>query len=431
MEKTLIYCTNEFPGDLYSEKAFVDSELPALRRHFSRIILLPCDPATRTKGYESMLPDGVLADWSLMDDRLNHSRILKLSYIFHPFVIRSLIAMTGEARNPRQWIKGLFQAINTVTIGRVVRKTAEKFGLNPGNTVLYSLWFHNSAAALARLASIEGWHMATRAHTSDIYDEQMVFRSRRMRRHLLKSVDNVFTISTHGLEYLKGRFPEHADKFRHIPLGSVRLFRPADPESGSRTDSDPVTLLTVARLDPIKRLDLIMDVLCETARRNPSRRILWTVIGDGECMPSLMQKAASLSCDNFDIKFEGALHNMEIQSRYAHNPSDWFIMMSSSEGIPISMGEAISYGVPVITTDVGSIGELVTPECAVMLPREVDIHKTAERLSGIIFDAGMRRRMGTAALARWEATFDASVLSERVAETLGSYISGNGSKNPS
>ena len=46
MKKTLIYCTNEFPGDLYSEKAFVDSELPALRRRFSRyiLILLPKEP---------------------------------------------------------------------------------------------------------------------------------------------------------------------------------------------------------------------------------------------------------------------------------------------------------------------------------------------------------------------------------------------------
>ena len=57
MKKTLIYCTNEFPGDLYSEKAFVDSELPALRRRFSRIILMPCDRTTRDNGYESMLPE--------------------------------------------------------------------------------------------------------------------------------------------------------------------------------------------------------------------------------------------------------------------------------------------------------------------------------------------------------------------------------------
>lgn len=422
MKKTLIYCTNEFPGDLYSEKAFVDSELPALRRRFSRIILMPCDRTTRDKGYESMLPEGVEADWSLMEDRLNHSRLLKISYIFHPFVIRSLWTMIGEARTPAQWIKGLFQAINTVTIGRVVRKTARKAGLTPRNTVLYSLWFHNSGAALARLASIEGWHMATRAHTSDIYDEQMVFRSRRIRKRLLKSVDNVFTISTRGLEYLKERFPEHAEKFLYIPLGSMRAFTPEKPGHNSVTAGKSVSFMTVARLDPIKRLDLIMDVLAETAALNPAVKIVWTIIGDGECMPALVAKADGLRCPNLGIRFEGALDNMEIQRRYACEAPDWFVMMSSSEGIPISMGEAMSYGIPVITTDVGSVGELATPECAVMLPRDIDIAETARRLSGIIYDSSLRERMGQAALSRWEEMFDSTSLSERLAVTLDTYI---------
>lgn len=97
-------------------------------------------------------------------------------------------------------------------------------------------------------------------------------------------------------------------------------------------------------------------------------------------------------------------------------------MMSSSEGIPISMGEAMSYGVPVITTDVGSVGELATPECAVMLPRDIDISETARRLAGIICDSSLRDRMGQAALSRWESMFDSSSLSEKLATTLDSYI---------
>ena len=97
-------------------------------------------------------------------------------------------------------------------------------------------------------------------------------------------------------------------------------------------------------------------------------------------------------------------------------------MMSSSEGIPISMGEAMSYGIPVITTDVGSVGELATPECAVMLPRDIDISETARRLSGIIYDSSLRERMGQAALSRWEEMFDSTSLSERLAVTLDTYI---------
>lgn len=136
--------------------------------------------------------------------------------------------------------------------------------------------------------------MATRAHTSDIYDEQMVFRSRRIRKRLLKYVDNVFTISTRGVEYLKERFPEHAEKFLYIPLGSMRAFTPENHGHNTGAAGKTVSFMTVARLDPIKRLDLIMDVLAETAALNPAVKIAWTIIGDGECMPALVAKEAGL-----------------------------------------------------------------------------------------------------------------------------------------
>lgn len=423
MPKTLIYCTNGFPGDIYSEKTFVESELQAMRRAFDRIILLPCDRTPRVMGYDKSLPDGVLADWSLMDDRLTHSRLLKIFWIFHPFVLRSLLTMAGEARTPSQWVKGLFQAINTVTIGRVVRKVVRRYGLTPADTVFYSLWFHNSAAAMARIAAKEGWHMATRAHTSDIYDEQMVFRSRRMRDRLLSSVDRVFSISRHGRDYLASRFPRHAAKFMHIPLGSTRIFSPESGERETGPRRDETVFLTVARLDPVKRLDLIMDALAEVARRNPTRTISWHVIGDGECMTDLRHKAARISLPNFSVCFEGMLGNREIQRRYAADPPDWFVMMSYSEGVPVSMAEAMSYGVPVISTDVGSVAELADNECAMLLPRDIDAEAAAASLQPVIFDSERRDIMGKAARARWEAGFDSALLSQRVTAILGSLIS--------
>lgn len=423
MPKTLIYCTNGFPGDLYSEKAFVESELQAMRGAFDRIILLPCDRTPRVMGYDKSLPDGVLADWSLMDDPVTHSRLFKIFWTFHPFVLRSLLMMAGEASGPAQWAKGIFQAINTVTIGRVVRKVIRRYGLTPADTVLYSLWFHNSAAALARIAAKEGWHIATRAHTSDIYDEQMVFRSRRMRDRILFAVDRVFSISGHGRDYLASRFPRHAAKFMHIPLGSTRIFKPGSRarETGSRRDE--TVFLTVARLDPVKRLDLIMDALAEVARRNPARTISWHVIGDGECMTDLRDRADRTALPNFYVRFEGMKENLDIQRRYATDPPDWFVMMSYSEGVPVSMGEAMSYGVPVISTDVGSVAELADSGCALLLPRDIDAREAAAAIQPVIFDSATRDKMGNAALERWEENFDSSVLSRRVTASLDSLIS--------
>ena len=85
----------------------------------------------------------------------------------------------------------------------------------------------------------------------------------------------------------------------HIPLGSTRIFKPGSRarETGSRRDE--TVFLTVARLDPVKRLDLIMDALAEVARRNPARTISWHVIGDGECMTDLRDRADRTALPNF------------------------------------------------------------------------------------------------------------------------------------
>ena len=58
-KKTLIYCTNGYPSDVFSEKVFVDGELTALRRHFDRIILLPDADAGRRLGFADTLPERI------------------------------------------------------------------------------------------------------------------------------------------------------------------------------------------------------------------------------------------------------------------------------------------------------------------------------------------------------------------------------------
>lgn len=428
MKRKILYCTHAFPGDLYSEKVFITPDLEALRRHFDEIVLLPSEPISRDKGYFRRLPDGVSVDWSFADDRIFHSKLLKSVYIFHPYVLRSAVTIAGEARTPVRWIKGIFQAINTARLSAVLRRVLRRHGMKPADTLFMSMWFHDPAAALARVADKDGFAMATRAHTSDIFDEAMLFRSRRIRSRLLGAVDKVFSISRVGYDYFVARFPEHAGRFVHTPLGSIRLFSPTAPDAVDESSITPsaapseISFMTVARLDPIKRIDLILDVLAEVALALPDTRINYTLIGDGECEESLAAKAAALKPRNLNVSMTGALENEEIQRRLATAPPDWYIMMSSTEGLPVSMGEAMSYGVPVITTDVGQISELVTPECALMLPADARPAEYRDMMLPAITDGAVRRRMAAAALKRWEDTFDARSLASGVAETLAGLL---------
>lgn len=421
--KTLIYCTDGYPGDVITEKVFVDSEFNALLQKFDKIIVVPVGNFSRKLGFEAELPRGVITDWSLAEDKTVHSHFRKLYYLLNPFVIWSLWSIRNEAHGVKQWLKGLYQGLTAVAISRRIKAIVKKYGLTPDNAVLYSMWFHDSAAALALLAEKEGWKMATRAHTADLYDEKILFRSRMVRNRLLKSIDKVFPISRNGKEYLDKKFPEHRDKIEWIALGSTKIFEGVRKLSTSGRISEvasdkPLELVTVASLLPVKRQGLIMDVLAQVMLLNPEKRLRWTIIGDGKCREELRFKASQIKIPGFEIRFEGRKSNLEIQRRYAENPPDWNIMMSYSEGIPVSMGEAMSYGIPIITTDVGDIRELVDETCAVLLDRDVTVEEASGRLSGVIFNTGLSQKMGEAAFKLWEEKFNSRRHSVKLAETL-------------
>lgn len=427
--KSLLYITNGYPGDLYSEKMFVDPELRAMLRRFDRVVMLPTVRLPRGSGYADALPPGVSVDWSLCEDRVFSTKLLKAVYLFHPFVLRALRDLKGEARTPQQWLKGAFQAINIIRAGRVIRRVLRRHGMTPADTVLYSLWFGDPASAAARLALREGWHTVTRAHTSDLYDNRLIFRSRRLRARMLEGMDKVLTISRNGADYLRERYPASAHKIAHVPLGSIHSGGDAPPEVAGK-DRDTITLATTARLDPIKCLDLLMDTLDETALRLPRLRLRWVLTGDGECMDALRAQSRRLRAPNLEVVMNGAMDNREIQHFYQTDPPDWYIMMSRSEGMPVSMGEAMSHSIPVITTDVGDIRELVDEDCAIILPAPFTADGAmrttpasyASLIAPVISDRPRRNRMAAAARSRWEKTFDAATLSARTAEICSSLL---------
>ena len=55
----------------------------------------------------------------------------------------------------------------------------------------------------------------------------------------------------------------------------------------------------------------------------------------------------------------GNTANRDIQRFYSENYISAFISLSSTEGVPVSFTEALSYGIPIFATDVGGNGELV------------------------------------------------------------------------
>ena len=69
------------------------------------------------------------------------------------------------------------------------------------------------------------------------------------------------------------------------------------------------------------------------------------------------------------VKLPGKFSQEEIRSYYRDENITCFISLSTNEGVPVSMMEAMAFGIPVVSTDVGGCSEIVTPETGVLLPK--------------------------------------------------------------
>lgn len=112
------------------------------------------------------------------------------------------------------------------------------------------------------------------------------------------------------------------------------------------------TLLFVGRLAPVKNLGLLLSAFSVALRSRPDLS-LW-IVGDGSERGSLERMAQELKIDS-RVTFWG----QQLDVAHIFSAADAFIMSSVSEGLPLSLLQAFSLGLPAIVTDVGGMAEAV------------------------------------------------------------------------
>ncbi len=81
--------------------------------------------------------------------------------------------------------------------------------------------------------------------------------------------------------------------------------------------------------------------------------------------------------------FKGQVSNEDIHKYYKENRVDCFLTTSASEGLPVSIMEAMSYGIPVVATDVGGIGELIDGN-GELIPADPSVSEVYKALCSLV-----------------------------------------------
>ena len=95
-------------------------------------------------------------------------------------------------------------------------------------------------------------------------------------------------------------------------------------------------------------------------------------------MADLKNLAAKKLIKNITYHFYGFTDNDKILNFYHQNQVDLFINVSETEGIPISIMEAFSSGIPAIATNVGGVSELVNNNNGFLVDKDIKSEELAK-----------------------------------------------------
>ena len=106
-----------------------------------------------------------------------------------------------------------------------------------------------------------------------------------------------------------------------------------------------------------------------------------------------------------------------------------FVLPSYAEGLPMALLEAMSYGLPVIVTDVGSIPEVVTDGVHGFVIKPGDVERLAECLLRVDRDPGLRERMGRAGRRTVEDGYTVEAMMRKIGRLYLELLNGRSTQN--
>jgi len=203
---------------------------------------------------------------------------------------------------------------------------------------------------IAKLAGVKGNIHAE--HGREIGDPEGLNSKHNLLRKLVSPfIDYFVPVSTDLDGWLKSVV--------NIPSGKVKLIR-----NGISTQAfnlpkktvDAVRFIHIARFNPVKDQANLLNAFSILVKRHAltAAEINLTMVGDGELMITLKALTAELSL-NEHVHFTGARNDIAELLAAA----DVFVLSSIAEGIPMTVLEAMSSGLPIISTRVGGLPELI------------------------------------------------------------------------
>ncbi|NQY11948.1 MAG: glycosyltransferase [Flavobacteriales bacterium] len=263
---------------------------------------------------------------------------------------------------------------------------------------IYSYWCNDMALGTAMFHKENPEAICfAKGHGSDIYHEATALKYLPCRSFLANNLTALFAISEYGKTYMEsdwGNVSEANIRLAKLGIKNQLPFK-------ERVRKGVVKMMSCSNVIPLKRVDLIIRALCLI----DDIEIEWTHVGIGPLKEDMEELAANL-LQNGKIRFnfKGKIGNAEVFDLYSSEQPDIFINVSTTEGIPVSIMEAMSFGIPCIATKVGGTSEIVNDTNGYLIPADPSPKEVADKIKEVIADGGKKSK---SAYATWNEQYNA------------------------
>lgn len=419
-QRVLILLTSVYPYAKGEE--FLELELPHLSEAFDRVVVV----ATKTKPGDQLtrtVPGNVVATRAgVQVDRSSKLQLGRLA-LRGLAGLRPRSVLDALPHPGRVALEATFELRARQAFDELVEQFGDgaPWGIEPDAQIsIYSFWLHTTArvALLLREKLIaRGFDVVrtvSRAHGYDLYQQVAPLRHLPQRRLLLEGLDAVHPVSDQGSRLLRDAHHRQAPRITTQHLGVP------DPGDPLTPGVDPFTVISVAYVSPVKRLDRIGTLVRGLRELGISARWvhLGTGAGDGDGLDDLRTQFSDL-VDQGVVEFAGHVPHEELIATVRRAAPSLFVNLSSSEGLPVTLMEAASLGLPIVATAVGGVPEVAQQGVnAELLDADFTDQQALDVVAALAADPERLVALGQGSRTVWAQGFDEAAVYPAFARSL-------------
>lgn len=406
-KKKLVIITRNYPIGT-EEFSFLPQELEVLDKYFD-ILLVPKYTIEELDADNCKYPI-IKCNCNLtLPQKLLYTLLSILDFRFWKEIYRFIEKKSLSSTLIRQILADLMMSQN---LDQVIRPIISNAGIGE-DIIFYSYWFDYTLLSLTK-SKKDNIKVVTRTHGFDLYNERCLSGFQCFKEQMDKKIDHVIFVSLFGKKYYCREFAQTEEKNTKYVVNYLGVkhqkFIPYQKH-------DVFSIISCSSVIPIKRVDKIIEALSQIDEFS----VEWIHIGDGNNFDKIKLYAEKLLRNKENIKYTlmGNLPNENVMEIYRSNYFDCFILLSETEGLPVCIMEAMSFGIPVISNDVGGICEIVNEKNGYLLPTYKNEQKIAQTMKEIQFLKEQEKiELRKNAYATWENSFDSNENAENLAKIL-------------